>query len=75
MGGPISLMNHPKKISTKVKNYNLNVTEVLHPTFKKSFPGIFNFTVWILDYNMYANDYNMFAVCIMQMVYILIQYY
>ena len=32
----------------KVKNYNLNVTEVLHPTFKKSFPGIFNFTVWIL---------------------------
>ena len=33
---------------SKVKNYNLNVTKILHPTVKKSFPGIFNFTVWIL---------------------------
>ena len=32
----------------KVKNYNLNVTEVLDPTLKKSFPGIFNFTIGIL---------------------------
>ena len=33
---------------TKVKNYNLNVTEVLDSTLIKSFPGIFNFTVGIL---------------------------
>ena len=33
----------------KVKNYNLYVTEVLDSTFKKSFPGIFNFTVGILS--------------------------
>ena len=32
----------------KVKNYNLNVTEVRHPDFKNIFPGIFNFTVGIL---------------------------
>ena len=32
----------------KVKNYNLYVTEVLDSTLKKSFPGIFNFTVGIL---------------------------
>ena len=30
------------------KNYNLIVTEVLNPTLKKSFPGIFNFTFGIL---------------------------
>ena len=29
-------------------SYNLNVTEVLDSTLKKSFPGIFNFTVGIL---------------------------
>ena len=32
----------------KVKNYNLNVTEVLDSDFKNAFPGIFNFTVGIL---------------------------
>ena len=32
----------------KVKNYNLNVTEVLDSDFKNTFPGIFNFTVGIL---------------------------
>ena len=34
----------------KVKNYNLNVTEVLDPVFPM-LPGIFNFTVGILTYN------------------------
>ena len=34
--------------TAKVQNYNLNVTEVLDSTLKKSFPGIFNFTVGIL---------------------------
>ena len=33
---------------SKVKNYNLNVTEILDSTIKNSFPGIFNFTVRIL---------------------------
>ena len=32
----------------KVKNYNLNVTEVLNSDFKNVFPGIFNFTIGIL---------------------------
>ena len=32
----------------KVNIYNLNVTEVRHPTLKKIFLGIFDFTVWIL---------------------------
>ena len=32
----------------KVKNYNLNVTEVRYPAFPMFFPGIFNFTVGIL---------------------------
>ena len=32
----------------KVKNYNLNVTEILDPTLKKSFPRIFKCTVGIL---------------------------
>ena len=32
----------------KVKNYNLNITEVPDPDFKNTFPGIFNFTVGIL---------------------------
>ena len=32
----------------KVKNYNLNVTEVRDSDFKNAFPGIFNFTVGIL---------------------------
>ena len=32
----------------KVKNYNLNVTEIRDSDFKNAFPGIFNFTVGIL---------------------------
>ena len=32
----------------KIKNYNLNVTEVQDPDFPMLFPGIFNFTVGIL---------------------------
>ena len=32
----------------KVKNYNLNVTEILDSGFKNAFLGIFNFTVGIL---------------------------
>ena len=32
----------------KVKNYNLNVTEIRYPDFPMLFPGIFNFTVGIL---------------------------
>ena len=32
----------------KVKNYNLNVTEIQDSDFKNAFPGIFNFTVRIL---------------------------
>ena len=32
----------------KVKDNNLNVTEVLVSDFKNAFPGIFNFTVGIL---------------------------
>ena len=32
----------------KVKNYNLNVTEVRYPAFPMLFSGIFNFTVGIL---------------------------
>ena len=34
--------------SFKVKNYNLNVTEVRDSDFKNAFPRIFNFTVGIL---------------------------
>ena len=34
--------------STKVKNYNLNVTENLVSDFKNAFSGIFDFTVGIL---------------------------
>ena len=37
-----------KKIA-KVKNYNLNVTEIPDSDFKNAFPGIFNFTVGILE--------------------------
>ena len=33
----------------KIKNYNLNVTEVRDSDFKNAFPGIFNFTVGILS--------------------------
>ena len=36
------------KLKIKVKNYNLNVTEVRDSDFKNAFPGIFNFTVGIL---------------------------
>ena len=32
----------------KVKNYNLNVTEIRDSDFKNAFPGIFNFIVGIL---------------------------
>ena len=35
-------------MAAKVKNYNLNVTEVRDSDFKNTFPGIFNFTVGIL---------------------------
>ena len=41
-------MNLQYYISSKVKNFNLNVTEVLDSAWKKSF-GIFNFTVGILN--------------------------
>ena len=34
----------------KVKNYNLNVTEVRDSNFKNAFPGIFNFAVGILGF-------------------------
>ena len=34
----------------KVKNYYLNVTEIRDSDFKNAFPGIFNFTVGILEY-------------------------
>ena len=37
----------------KVKNYNLNVTEVRDSDFKNAFPGIFNFTVGILSMSQY----------------------
>ena len=43
VGGPISLMNHPKKISTKVKNYNLNVIEVRDSDLKNAFYWNFQF--------------------------------
>ena len=36
------------KSVVKVKNYNLNVTEVRDSDFKNAFPGIFNFTIGIL---------------------------
>ena len=32
----------------KVKNYNLNVTEVRDSDFKNAFPGIINFIIGIL---------------------------
>ena len=35
-------------VDSWVKNYNLNVTEVLVSDFKNAFSGIFNFTVGIL---------------------------
>ena len=37
-----------KKKLPKVKNYNLNVTEVLDSDLKNTLPGISNFTVGIL---------------------------
>ena len=40
--------NHCNWYIAKVKNYNLNVTEVRDSDFKNAFPGIFNFTVGIL---------------------------
>ena len=48
MTHPISLMNLQYYISSKVKNYNLNVTEVRDSDFKNAFLDIFNFTVGIL---------------------------
>ena len=36
-------------VDSYFKNYNLNVTEVLDSDFKNAFPGIFNFTVGILN--------------------------
>ena len=47
MTHPISLMNLQYYISSKVKNYNLNVIEFRDSDFKNAFPGIFNFTVEI----------------------------
>ena len=41
-------MKNIKRVLAKVKNYNLNVTEVRDSDFKNAFPGIFNFTVGIL---------------------------
>ena len=38
-----------KRLEKMVKNYNLNVTEFLVSDFKIAFPGIFNFTVGILN--------------------------
>ena len=38
----------------KVKNYNLNVTEVRDSDFKNAFPGIFNFSVGILIWAVLA---------------------
>ena len=35
-------------MAAKVKNYNLNETEVRDSDFKNAFPGIFNFTIGIL---------------------------
>ena len=43
---PCKIAKQWKWIWTKVKNYNLNVTEVL--VSENAFPGIFNFTVGIL---------------------------
>ena len=40
----------------KVKNYNLNVTEVRDSDFKNAFTGIFNFTVGILRPIQYNYD-------------------
>ena len=40
----------------KVKNYNLNVTEVRDSDFKNAFPGIFNFTVGILVRNSFLSQ-------------------
>ena len=34
--------------SVKVKNYNLNLTEIRDSDFKNAFPGTVNFTVGIL---------------------------
>ena len=39
----------------KVKNYNLNVTEDRDSDFKNAFPGIFNFTVGILNIAIYMS--------------------
>ena len=43
------MRNLPNLFHSKVKNYNLNVTEVLVSDFKNAFPGIFNFNVGILS--------------------------
>ena len=40
----------------QVKNYNLDVTEARDSDFKKSFPGIFNFTVGILAWSQVSTN-------------------
>ena len=40
MTHPISLMNLQYYISSKAKNYNLNVTEIMDSDFKNAFLGI-----------------------------------
>ena len=47
----------------KVKNYNLNVTEVRDLDFKNAFPVIFNFTVGILTINPYWQHFGTITEC------------
>ena len=44
----------------KVKNYNLNVTEIRDSDFKNDFSGIFNFTVGILLAILFEKNQNYF---------------
>ena len=50
--GTYQVRYHEKNVKNindvKVKNYNLNVTEIRDSDFKNAFSGIFNFTVGIL---------------------------
>ena len=48
--------NHPNLFHSKVKNYNLNVTDILDSDFKNSFSGIFNCTVGILRRNADSSE-------------------
>ena len=51
--GTKQVRNHEKNVKNII--HNLNVTEVRHQDFKNIFPGIFNFTVGILDPILYSN--------------------